>query len=363
MANAGAGRIGDYDRCAFLADGEGTFRPGPGANPAIGTRGEIEVVAETPDRDGAAPRPPRRGRSRRCGARTRTRSRPSTWSSWPPGRATAGGPHRHAAAQPVVAARRSPTRSPPRCPRPRSGARVSGDLDREVEVVAVAGGAGDFLLDDARAPGVDVYVTSDLRHHPASEFREHDGAPALIDVPHWAAEWTWLPVAADALLARDLDRRRPGVETEVSRICTDPWNYRAPGPATTPTSRSTPLKADPFAQLKLLDLQARRRAASTSSRTASNDLPEHAALAALAERRDRRLGRGTGQAQTEVERPRPRAAQGRRRRRAGEGPPRAQPASASTPAWSATPSSCRRCSTRSRRSSGGSATSRTRSWR
>jgi putative NIF3 family GTP cyclohydrolase 1 type 2 len=106
------------------------------------------------------------------------------------------------------------------------GARVAGDLDRPVERVAVVGGAGDSLLDVARASGVDAYVTSDLRHHPASELREHPSAPALVDVPHWAAEWTWLPVAeralAAALRARGLD-----VETEVSRTCTDPWNYRA----------------------------------------------------------------------------------------------------------------------------------------
>ena len=59
MANAGAGRMGEYDRCAFLVDGEGTFRPGPQSNPAIGLRGKVEVVAETPDRDGA-PSPPSR---------------------------------------------------------------------------------------------------------------------------------------------------------------------------------------------------------------------------------------------------------------------------------------------------------------
>jgi putative NIF3 family GTP cyclohydrolase 1 type 2 len=84
------------------------------------------------------------------------------------------------------------------------------------------------MLDLARSLRVDVYVTSDLRHHPASEFREHPGAPALIDVPHWAAEWTWLPVAADTLLTA-LKQRGLVVETEVSRICTDPWNYRALG--------------------------------------------------------------------------------------------------------------------------------------
>nr|MBA2561178.1 Nif3-like dinuclear metal center hexameric protein [Propionibacteriales bacterium] len=71
-----------------------------------------------------------------------------------------------------------------------------------------------------------VYVTSDLRHHPASEFREHAGAPALIDVPHWAAEWTWLPVAR-AALSEALAAQGRSVGMEVSRICTDPWNYHA----------------------------------------------------------------------------------------------------------------------------------------
>jgi putative NIF3 family GTP cyclohydrolase 1 type 2 len=110
------------------------------------------------------------------------------------------------------------------------GARVSGDLDREVTTVGVLGGAGDSRLDAARRAGVDVYVTSDLRHHPASEFREHDG-PALIDVPHWAAEWTWLPVA-QRVLATDLAADGLVLESSVSRICTDPWNYRAPSPGT-----------------------------------------------------------------------------------------------------------------------------------
>ncbi len=96
--------------------------------------------------------------------------------------------------------------------------------------MAIAGGAGDFLLDDVRLAGVDVFVTSDLRHHPASEFREYDG-PALIDVPHWAAEWTWLPVVQD-ILTRDLSDEGRQVSSQVSRICTDPWNYRASSPMT-----------------------------------------------------------------------------------------------------------------------------------
>src|SRR3546814_16727256 len=69
------------------------------------------------------------------------------------------------------------------------GVRVSGDPERVVRRVAVCGGAGDFLLDRLAGSDADVYLTSDLRHHPAAEFVEK-GGPALIDVAHWAAEST-----------------------------------------------------------------------------------------------------------------------------------------------------------------------------
>lgn len=101
------------------------------------------------------------------------------------------------------------------------GVRVAGHPDRPVRRVAVCGGAGDFLLDELAGSDVDVYVTSDLRHHRAGEFREHEG-PALVDVAHWAAEWTWLPVVEARLREATGDR----VETRVSTLCTDPWTFR-----------------------------------------------------------------------------------------------------------------------------------------
>jgi putative NIF3 family GTP cyclohydrolase 1 type 2 len=91
-----------------------------------------------------------------------------------------------------------------------------------VRRVVVCGGAGDFLLDDlAGRDDVDVYVTSDLRHHTASEFLERQG-PALVDVAHWAAEWTWLPVVEQRLREAWGDT----VATRVSTLCTDPWTFR-----------------------------------------------------------------------------------------------------------------------------------------
>ncbi|GMA31623.1 Nif3-like dinuclear metal center hexameric protein [Litorihabitans aurantiacus] len=51
------------------------------------------------------------------------------------------------------------------------GIRVAGDGDALVERVAVCGGSGDSYLAVARDSGADVYLTADLRHHPATDFR------------------------------------------------------------------------------------------------------------------------------------------------------------------------------------------------
>lgn len=46
MFAAGAGRIGDYDSCAWQVLGVGQFRPLAGAKPFLGDVGVVEQVAE-----------------------------------------------------------------------------------------------------------------------------------------------------------------------------------------------------------------------------------------------------------------------------------------------------------------------------
>jgi hypothetical protein len=43
---AGAGRIGDYERCSWYTEGTGTFRALPGASPTVGQVGGEERVPE-----------------------------------------------------------------------------------------------------------------------------------------------------------------------------------------------------------------------------------------------------------------------------------------------------------------------------
>ena len=92
-------------------------------------------------------------------------------------------------------------------------------------------GPGDSLFDAVRDSGADVFVTADLRHHPASELRDRagEGPPYLVDVAHWASEWPWLAGVANRLEGAMDELGRP-VEVHVSTRTTDPWTFRLPSP-------------------------------------------------------------------------------------------------------------------------------------
>jgi dinuclear metal center YbgI/SA1388 family protein len=103
------------------------------------------------------------------------------------------------------------------------GVRVAGDHESVVSTIALCGGAGDSLLDHPAVLAADVYITSDLRHHPASDARELlrlGRGPALVDISHWAAEWLWLDTAA-----AQLRQALPDVEVTLSDLRTDPWDF------------------------------------------------------------------------------------------------------------------------------------------
>jgi dinuclear metal center YbgI/SA1388 family protein len=221
LASAGAGTIGAYDRAAFSGYGTGTFRPSDRARPFIGEPGRIEVVDER-RLEMIAPRARRSAVLSALRAAHPYEEPAIDVIEVAPMEGATGMGRVGVLAQPCplgeFAARVVEALPPTVAP-----ARVAGDADRAIRVVAVQGGAGDDLFDEVRDCGADVYVTSDLRHHPALEAREFDDAPALVDVPHWAAEWTWLPVLR-SLLAERLEAAGLSVRTSVSDRRTDPWN-------------------------------------------------------------------------------------------------------------------------------------------
>ncbi len=58
-------------------------------------------------------------------------------------------------------------------------------LDKNIQKVAVCGGAGGFLLQKAIAQGADVFVTADYKYH---EFFDADGKILICDIGHYESE-------------------------------------------------------------------------------------------------------------------------------------------------------------------------------
>ncbi len=233
MADAGAGAVGRYERCAWTTTGEGTFTPLAGASPAVGAVGERAVVVEARI-ELVAPR------GRRSAVVSAMRAaHPYEEPAFdvlelatldgPTGTGRVGRLPEPTTLRAFAQAVADVT------PATAQGVRFAGDPDASVERVAVVGGSGDPFFDAVRSAGADVYVTADLRHHPASEQRERaefdaarSGRPAtpyLVDLAHFASEWPWLTLAARDLTA-DLRALGTTVETRVSVRRTDPWTGR-----------------------------------------------------------------------------------------------------------------------------------------
>jgi len=230
LAAAGAGRLGDYERCAWQARGEGTFRPLPGADPAIGTVGEIERVPEARV-ELVVPH------------RVRTEVVAALRSAHPyeepafdllqmaaiPGRRGLGRLGQLSGAMTLA---EFTSHAAAVLPATAWGVRAAGDPRRPVRSVAVCGGSGGSLAEVARWAGADAFLTADLKHHPAVEAVTEPGGDgmALVDAGHWATEAPWLDSLASAL------RERFGttVDVRVSRQVTDPWTVHVPSPEVSP---------------------------------------------------------------------------------------------------------------------------------
>jgi len=218
--DAGAGHIGDYSHCSWSVSGIGQFLPHDGASPAIGNVGSVERVEE--DRfEVIAP-----ARLRAAVLAAMRAAHPYEEPAFdifamvpPPGDTGLGRVGTLARPEPLST---FVSRVAAALPQTSWGVRAAGDPDTMISRVAVCGGAGDSLLAAAAGAGAQVYLTADLRHHPADEHRRASTV-ALVDVAHWASEFPWCEQAAGLL------RSRFGVALPVSvcSICTDPWNMGA----------------------------------------------------------------------------------------------------------------------------------------
>jgi dinuclear metal center YbgI/SA1388 family protein len=100
---------------------------------------------------------------------------------------------------------------------------VSGDMNKEIMNVGVCSGSGSSLMDHLSESNLDLFITSDLKHHRVLENLIELG-PNLISIPHWAGEFTWLPNLKNQILTF-LNTSQVTHEVEVYEKSTDPWIF------------------------------------------------------------------------------------------------------------------------------------------
>ena len=190
---AGAGQVGQYADCSFQADGTGTFTPGAGTRPAIGTPHQPETVPEKRlevllplHRQGAVLRALRAAHPYEEVAYELIKLENVDLS-------VGAGLVGELPAAMAPAAFRALLKERLRVPVVRFTA-----LARDIRKVAICGGAGAFLIGAARAAGADAYVTGDVKYH---EFFGAEGELMLCDVGHFESEQFTGEVFRDLLTA------------------------------------------------------------------------------------------------------------------------------------------------------------------
>jgi dinuclear metal center YbgI/SA1388 family protein len=217
MSDAGAGTIGNYTQCSFRTEGTGTFLGTSISSPAVGTRGVFERVPET--------RLEMQLLRRDTPAVLRALKETHPYEEVAYDLIPLENPHPDFGMG-VVGNLRRPVTLAAFLGRIRRtlgsrGIRYCGTPATTLRSVAVCGGSGARLLQQAVALGADAFVTADVKYHA---FQEASGRIALVDAGHYETE---LPVIAAiaARLQRECLKHRGSFSVRSTTIRTSPLAY------------------------------------------------------------------------------------------------------------------------------------------
>ena len=213
VISTGAGEIGKYDQCSFNASGKGSFRAGEGTNPFIGKQGELhyeeELRVETIF--------PRNLKSKIIPALIAAHpyeevafdiyALENKWEQTGMG---------------MIAEFEDPMEEfdflnglkkifNAGC------LRYTELRNKKIKKVAVCGGSGSFLLNQAISSGADAFVTGDFKYH---QFFDAEGKILIADIGHYESEQF-----TKELFYELLTKKFPKFALRLSEINTNPINY------------------------------------------------------------------------------------------------------------------------------------------
>ncbi|OUT95235.1 MAG: Nif3-like dinuclear metal center hexameric protein [Flammeovirgaceae bacterium TMED32] len=213
LHQAGAGDIGNYKECSFNITGEGVFKPAAGANPTLGSLDKLESVKESRI-EVILPRHKKDIILSALKSAHPYEEVPYYLTSLENNQENLGaGLIGH-------------------LPNPMPIMDFLGHLklsmglkhirhtpliSKKVERIAVCGGSGSFLLNDACALGADIFISADFKYH---DFFEADSRIIIADIGHYESE-----VFTKQLLCDFLNEKFTNIAFRLSKVNTNPINY------------------------------------------------------------------------------------------------------------------------------------------
>lgn len=91
-------------------------------------------------------------------------------------------------------------------------------LEREIKKVAVCGGSGRFLLNEAIAQNADAFISADFKYH---DFFEANNQITILDIGHYESEQFTIELIQDLLT-----RKFANFAAHCTQVVTNPINYR-----------------------------------------------------------------------------------------------------------------------------------------
>lgn len=210
---AGAGKIGNYSDCSFRMEGKGTFRPNEKANPFVGKKGAYEEVEEHKI-EVIFPKYLQQNILQAM-YNGHVYEEVAHYISDLNNRNQDLGSGMYGEFEKEI-----PNDQFLSLLKNTMGAAVIKYTDfvsESVSKVAMCGGSGGFLLNDAIAAGADVFITSDYKYH---EFFDANGKIAIADIGHYESEQFTKDLIQDII-----SEKFPNFASYLSGIKTNPVNY------------------------------------------------------------------------------------------------------------------------------------------
>lgn len=210
---AGAGKIGAYDSCSFNSNGIGTFKAGEEANPHVGEIGEVhreeEVCVETIV--------PIYLKSKVINALLMSHPYEEVAYDFYPlsnswnevGSGMIGELSEETDTLAFLKSVKSKLNTPI--------IRHTKIVKNEISKVAICGGSGSFLLNDAKKKGAEIFITADYKYH---QFFDAEEQIVIADIGHFESE-QFTP----ELIKEHLQQNFPNFALYLSEVNTNPINY------------------------------------------------------------------------------------------------------------------------------------------